>query len=194
MSLWLFDPPLASSTGSCTSAWCHRIWQRDPARLGRRRRQRRRAVDRTRLGWLDVAETMSAGVRARCAPGAATSAREQLRRGLPARHGRQQPLRRSAAAGLRRRARASRALRPRHDRRTHDRRPRRPGSIRRGRCSSSPARAAAPSKSPRWNASSGRAWSTAEGSAAGRHFIAITDPGHGAPGAWPNRTTTAKCS
>ena len=80
-------------------------------------------------------------------------------------------------SGLRRRARdipsSTCSTRPTSGRS----RPRRPGSIRRGRCSSSRARAAARWKSPRSSASSGRAWSRQKADAAGRHFVAITDPG-----------------
>ena len=52
-------------------------------------------------------------------PLSATRSRRGGARGLPARDGRQQPLRRSAAVGLRRRVRLAGAGRARHDRRAH---------------------------------------------------------------------------
>ena len=110
----------------------------------------------------------------------ADAARDGADRGrLPARHGRQQPVRRGPAQRARRRATAPRdsssSTRPTRPTITAVRGAARPRSA---RCSSSPARAAGRSKSASmeklfWAQMSARRSAIA----AGRQFVAITDPG-----------------
>ncbi len=154
-----------------------------------------RSRSQTRLGWLDVGDDDDARSSTRVDALGRARPRRRDRGGLPARHGRQQPLRRGAARG-------ATASRPGHpelyvldttDERTISRRR---GAARSGAdlVPRRRARAAARSKSRRWSGSSGRACPRRSATAAGRQFIAITDPGHGARAASPRRAATARPS
>ena len=191
MSLW-YSPATRLVDRFLHERLVSRIWERDPRAWGADAGSADERSIRTRLGWLDVPETMSAGV-----PRAA--------------HLAQQVSCRAVRRGRTCSAWAAAASAPRCSGWSAGWRPGIPSSS-----SSTPptnctiATAAARLDPARTlfvvaSKSGGTVevaslerffWARmveAEGSAAGRHFIAITDPGT-ALQPWPNRSTTGKCS